>query len=269
MQETISQLRLPIIHPRTVVILEDDTKLAARMKKLLGVFGFEPVHFVKREQVIEMVSRGEGISFVLDVQIKDEKIGLDILEEIKTRRPEAFVCIYSNYIDEEALLHRADRLHADLILTKSRVEKKDLYTIAQAILRHEHKLITCELQLILCELENLERGSPPILDWETGTINQTTAPPPKTAFSRREAKMTGADPNIAEYRRLSAQPQWYKEHAGKHVGIVNGALQTVNGDLAVLLAELRFRFPDEPRFVKLVELEDDTSLDVPTPFFID
>lgn len=267
MSPLISQV--PVVHPRTIVILEDDNKIASQIQTLLGVFGFEPRQLFEPEEVVEMASRGESLSFVLDIQLNNKPVGLDVLEDIKSRKPECFVCIYSSYINDETLRRRARRLNADFILNKSTHQKRDIYLIAQAILNHELELTLYQMQLIDLELERLQQGAPLSLNWNNGRIEPALMIREYSIVPVAGPKIASCDVNVAEYERLRLEPGWCQQNNGMYVGIVNGQVQITDRNPARVLSMLREKFPAEERFIKLIDLEEDSPLEMPSPTSID
>ncbi len=254
---------------RIVVILEDDKKIADSVKECLGVFGFEPCHVDDPKEVLRMVSEQAGLSFILDVEIKGMRVGLDILEEIKTIQPQAFVCIYSTYIKEERLRHRAEKLNADFILNKTTLEKRDIYKIALGLLEHEEKLISLVKELVLLEFNSFESEAPLISGENDSPMVLGTDDKRNVLGAPRPRLQQDADPNVIQYEKLSSEQSWVKENAGKYVGIVRGALQIIHKDPVVVLAELRKLYPADRRFIKLVTTDDDDTIEMPSPMFVE
>jgi len=261
-------ITLPFVHPLTVAILEDNPRLVDELKTLLGTCGIAPIQIFSLKDAVELARNNETSFFILDIQINDSNLGLDILENVKEIQPSSFVCIYSRYIESPKLRRRAERLDADLIFLKTSNERLDICCLSAEILKRYSKLVMDELALVEMEIEQLKSGGSGYVNWTDGSIlpGAWQRPIAKTLILDREPQ----DSNVIEYESLMSTPEWVEKHAGLFVGFIGGQLVDMDEKLEILLLRLRSRYPDEDRFIKHIDRnEDEAGLEMPTPLEIE
>jgi RNase P protein component len=261
---------MPVVKNRVVGVLEDETDIGDLIVAALSTFGFEPHRIESVSDALALVRDRGAATFILDVQVNSRSLGLDVLEELKSLDPNIFVCIYSGYVEKAVRRHRADRLRADFVQSKTILPRADLCVIAREVLRHDMQLARFELELIEVELARVREAAPPLVNWETRAVNPEVltvyAPKPESHVAASSSILE--DENVQLFERLCRDEHWRQNHVGTAVAIIDGVVVAEAGSLDEVLTMARTMYPKKSRFGKVVESSEEV-FDIPTPFDVE
>lgn len=233
-----------------VGVMEDDKETFATLDNLLNSLGFEVYSIENVDEAINLAKTKKIRNYILDVRTgrDTQEEGLDALERLKLLDPSIFVGIYSGYPHKR----KAKRLKADVFQSKSHDKKADILSIVDCLLAHGI------FQIALLR-DNLKSINVP------DSLDSTHSTNPDTFTSDNLSQI---DENFITYQKLISQPQWLHQHKNYYIAIWKGELIGKSKEKNNLLDEMISKYPNERFLFTRIE-EQDTVLDIPSPFYVE
>ena len=100
-----------------ILLIDDDELVLSALTRLLGTLGFECDSFSDPDAALAAFGDGENFPVVLTDLMMPEMNGLQVMLEIRRRRPEVNLYLITGYDDQGQHLHQARQL-ANGILRK-------------------------------------------------------------------------------------------------------------------------------------------------------
>ena len=230
-----------------VVVMEDNETTQESIRKVIeNEFDLEVKIVTSKEEAIDFAENQELQYYILDVHMGNHRRqeGLDALEVIKKINEKSFVSILTGHPSQE-IKRMASNLGADLYKEKSVHLEDDIREIALQIKDRKRELLQEKLKIIdefrediIDELEQLDDSS---LE----------------------------DHNIAIYKKLKLDDEWFAKYKGKYVAFIDGDLIYDDEDEQKLLEKLKtMQEKDKPIFFTKVE-ENPRIVDLPSSLWFD